>query len=563
MKRISIVLSVVLLLGSLAGCAAAPMTFSAQDVAFVEDGPASDPYLPGRLAYTPQPERAQRITYTGEAASLTVADADGGQWTLAIPAGALLGEENVEITASPIADGAFSQGGAGFIGLQLEPQGLVFSKPVTLTYQGEGRQFPLVLLSDSEGSSLEPLPAQGSDTGFWVSFDHFSTVTAADADVSPEAAQALAEEVLAKAEKCLQEKLKVKVPDIEFEDMDESIFAQLDQTERDLLCPEAGFLAALATLPEMLFQAGLLDSAYQGRINRVYQSMSNRYYAKIDAFIDKYGDEPEQAFLMLRVYYYHKVLAVLPIGVHLHEDLSEGEQQRIREQTDENIARYEEVSVRWGNAAWEKGIEELRSHNFRVLVAVYYMAIDFSVRHEAFKTERMLSQAENVMAFELSFEGKITDSQPDAHATWSVKGHIPLTFHFEFWDEDVRKVFVWTGTGSTSFTGYQSGTGMKLAPGDSPVEAEVQILSRSPDFKLSLRPKALSPDNLEYSDRDGTYTVGSFNMLLASILVEYYDAGHYVAVVDFDNDATTKAKLDARLEYTQVKYTLEMTHTPH
>lgn len=563
MKILSVTLSIIFLFGCLSGCAPNTISFSARDVEFVEDGPSADPYLPGQLTYTPQTDKAQHLTYSGEAASVTVVDEDGGEWTLSIPAGALPEVESVEITASPIADGAFSEGGAGFIGLQLEPQGLIFKKPVTLTYQGEGRQFPLVLLSDSDGNSLEPLPAQGSDTGFSVEFDHFSTITAADADPSPDEALALAEEVLTKSEKCLKEKLKVKVPDIDLEDMRTSIFDQLKQTERDLLCPEAGYLAALATLPEMLSRAGQLDAAYQRRISSVYQAMSSRFYAKIDAFIDKYEDEPEQAFVMLRVYYYNKVLAVLPIGVNLHADLSEGEQQSVREQVDKNLARYEEISARWGNAAWEKGMEELRDHNFRVLMAVYVMTVEFPIRHEAFQSDAMISQAQDAMAFELSFEGTIKDSQPNAQATWSVQGRIPLSFYFELQDEDVHKVFVWTGTGSTSFTGYQSDTGMELAPGDTPVEAEVKLLGSSPDFQLALRPQALSPDKLIYSDKDGTYTVSQMQRLLASILVEYYDAGRYEVVTDLDNDATTQTKIDARLEETRANYTLKMTHTPH
>jgi hypothetical protein len=166
------------------------------------------------------------------------------------------------------------------------------------------------------------------------------------------------------------------------------------------------------------------------------------------------------------------------------------------------------------------------------------------------------------MAFELKFEGKIEDNQPDARATWSIQGSVPLTFHFEMWDEDVHKYFIWTGTGSAKFTGYQSSTGMRLAPGDTPIEAEVLILGRSPDYKLSLRPKALSPDKLEYSDDDGTYTIGSMQLLVASIMTEYYKFGRYEIVVDFENDANTECDLDAQTEYTQIHYTLDMTHTP-
>ena len=136
----------------------------------------------------PDAARAQTQTISQFGGTMSAAGADGTQYTLTLPADALLGQQEITMTPiSSIAKLPLSQGLVGAV--ELEPHGLQLSKPATLTIDPPGDDPPLgrqtaFLAYENTGEDFHLHPV-GPERTATLRLMHFSTTgvglgTAAD-----------------------------------------------------------------------------------------------------------------------------------------------------------------------------------------------------------------------------------------------------------------------------------------------------------------------------------------------------------------------------------------------
>ena len=173
------------------GLATAPPTGAVPTGPTVPTGP-SGTFLraPNPIDVDPVPDIARATTQTiyQTGGSMSVTGADGTQYTLTLPADALLGQQDITMTPiSSIAKLPLSQGLVGAV--ELEPHGLQLSKPATLTIDPAGDDPPLdrqaAFLAHEETGADFHLHPVGPERTATLRLMHFSTAgiglgTAAD-----------------------------------------------------------------------------------------------------------------------------------------------------------------------------------------------------------------------------------------------------------------------------------------------------------------------------------------------------------------------------------------------
>ena len=108
--------------------------------------------------------------------SLSVTDSEGVTWTLDVPAGALLTGETITMTAlrDITTDGLFDTLDGGVL---LEPDGLYFYSPATLTVSGDDCVDAIMLVGNHDGGNLDLSCYENGAGSATVYITHFSTVT--------------------------------------------------------------------------------------------------------------------------------------------------------------------------------------------------------------------------------------------------------------------------------------------------------------------------------------------------------------------------------------------------
>jgi hypothetical protein len=106
---------------------------------------------------------------------LEAADASGAQWSQTIPAYAIPAGTEISIAPlSEIKNGSYPCSVTG--GVMLEPDGLKFDKPGTLTVKPSSNTSPAIMLTgDGEGNGLNFLESQQNDGSITAAIEHFST----------------------------------------------------------------------------------------------------------------------------------------------------------------------------------------------------------------------------------------------------------------------------------------------------------------------------------------------------------------------------------------------------
>lgn len=143
------------------------------------------PRSPDPLSVSPDPDEARAVTVTAmphEDTVATATGADGTTYTLTIPAGALVGVEQVTLTPLAGLDGLPLSGGLA-AGVELRPHGLQLMKPGTLTIDSPdlgplAAQTPFYYYGAGEDLHLHPplMPEPGDDADtIRLPILHFST----------------------------------------------------------------------------------------------------------------------------------------------------------------------------------------------------------------------------------------------------------------------------------------------------------------------------------------------------------------------------------------------------
>lgn len=243
----------------------------------------------------------------GKTAGVTVTDAAGYVWTLSVPADALLNPRTITMTPMDSLDSSGSKV-AVTSGVLLEPDGLTFLKPATLTVKppAGGVARGVLLTARHDGSALRFAETESADGSLSAPLWHFSAgALAGGDDKAPiisaarqeyQAAKAAAQALLRSRQAPLEE---LPTPpsvsagcsgskddatrDREAQEIDR-FMAALSQPEGDVLRRLLGAGRALALLGE--------DTGTEGM--DIAARVAERVVGKAERLMDQFGDDPEK-----------------------------------------------------------------------------------------------------------------------------------------------------------------------------------------------------------------------------------------------------------------------------
>lgn len=153
-----------------AGCSGAPPPGGG-------DGGTQNPKTgPVTTSFTLDTANAATATLDATGGTVTATGSDGTTYTLTVPAGALYA--STDITVTPLTGVKIDGAGAAWeVGAKLEPEGILFLTPVTLTVKtsAAASSKASVTLVDSSTSLFVPQASGTTGTSFTAKLHHFST----------------------------------------------------------------------------------------------------------------------------------------------------------------------------------------------------------------------------------------------------------------------------------------------------------------------------------------------------------------------------------------------------
>lgn len=569
MKRLfCLILSASLLSALFAGCAGRrsgspsfgqSLPAENRTVEFTNDpgyaAPQSD--MMGKMDFELNSDGSSRIVYVSKAVSRTVETGDG-TWKITIPDNALQSGGRADITVTPMSRVSNSEIDADYSGVLLEPQGLTFSRPVRLEYTGKSKAAHLVFLGNSGGENIELLPYTETENGFVAEISHFSSAYTNAGKVTPEQAEQFLQKLMDMAEQRLKGKLQVNLPDIDLENID---FKAIKKTREEFVLMDNAIAMGLAAVHDMLAASGSANKEMDQKADELLDAMLKLIYLKIDAFIEKYRGVPEQAFIMYYINCSNLFVPYLQIGYYERMNLSPEEQKKASEEMDARREKYDEVTKAWAQELWDKAMGEIRDdHNYAVLLAATLLVAELPDYCAGFKRYDLESELEDAFAFDLEFMGEINGSLDGVDSTWKIEGKVPLDFSMQYEDT----VYVWTGNGDCSFTGYETEGNVKLDPSPSPVEARMQIGGTVDELTLTVNIKPISPDMLVYTDEDGNqFQFGMVQSIIPNLFIQYYDGSGYKFELELHKGEKELTKeMDGELDSASAHYEFRFIHQP-
>jgi hypothetical protein len=150
---------------------------------------------------------------------------------------------------------------------------------------------------------------------------------------------------------------------------------------------------------------------------------------------------------------------------------------------------------------------------------------------EEFKEEDMLSDAQNALAFRISYEGEITGSGENGDVTWKFGGEVPMEFYFE----EGENYFRWEGDGQCSWTGLDIPEELGISPTPETAHIEMQLLMYPEKYELLITFGNLTPNQIVYTTPVGVLST-NHNYMTTIIFKDYYNSeGKIEGNIDLEN----------------------------
>lgn len=385
----------------------------------IEDTPGELPAL-GSITFivdTAHQASGEFVPY-GSGLELSLTDAAGLTWTLAIPPGALGEPQTITMTALSEVQSA-NIPGTQVGGVLLEPDGLWLDDPATLTVSGRGLEETALFLSGShDGAQVNFAQQQEAGLGSGAIIQHFSSYTVVSAN-DPKAGQLREQEMghytelVQKARELLKDKnIKVPRPPAvpvtcpKDEDDSKAREKALKKFDEQFHRPEGELMLQMIAAQTALARMGRdHDLTLETRL-------LERQIKKVNLLIKEYGSQVEHVEPITRV------------GMQVAHNLAFVDPRHPGSvQLAEALGAMAERSI-------DKLLKELREkHEYRNVGAVMDMARRAAlVGVSTIPLDDLIAKIESAMTFEveLTYELKIAGNQ-----FWEIKGETSMRPDFE------------------------------------------------------------------------------------------------------------------------------------
>ncbi|MDD4493219.1 MAG: hypothetical protein PHV32_02535 [Eubacteriales bacterium] len=544
----------------LTGCSLKNILQPSENAAVSEDGmntTAKDPAekhtveklnLLGDVTFVPDSDGAKEAVFSYEETVLRVKDSSGFTWKLTIPANGLLSEET--ITMTPLKDVKDARG-RELSGVLLEPDGLKFIMPATLTITGDGAEQGWIYCADHSGKNPEFILVQQPDGKIEGKISHFSSAIVDQNPnlLDPEKKAVLdnwVKKTIPKVKDLLEDDLELpNPPKIDLECYDDDADAEVGEYKKELSGDETAYLAGLAQAYAVYIKMG---DPMAGEIRPLLNQLSKRAEAKIVEFYEKYSPDPERYFLA--------VALIEDAAVAYGSQFITGEESS-GELDDSVFKRIMDILRDWGKQTMEYIIEQIRTkHNYKLMAAAL---ITNNMLQAA--DVNLLDKLRDAFTFKVSFDGKLVDSDEHGTTTWSTKGEALVRL------ESVEK-FALSGEGVGMNTDYHT-TDKVMVPfmltKDFPVDVQVYLAPCGKEQAVVFIDK-LGAESLTYKDEDGQeYTAYSVFNGMWILLKDNYDKkkNMFGVVMDFESGgAVFEETMKGSSETAEVTYTIRLEHSP-
>jgi hypothetical protein len=508
--------------------------------------------LPGNLTFTPDYGAAVETLFKKKETTLQVEDSSGLTWKLTIPSNALVNEET--ITMTPLKDVKGANGG-DLSGVLLEPDGLEFIVPATLTVTGNGIEGGWIYCADHSGMDPELALTQQVDGGIECKILHFSSVvTDKSSPLSDPEKKAQIDDGVKKAIAKVKDLLKkgAKLPEppaVKLECLTDDSFKEANEYRKRLFEEETAYLATLSMACAVYNNA---NDPMAEEIKPLLEQLSKRAESKIVEFFEKYSPDPKRFFLAAALL---EDAAVTFAGNYI---LSEG-----KEPSDSQFNRIYELTLDWGKHTMDYIIEQIRTkHNYKLAATACFV-------NELLKTTGvdMQDKIRDAYTFKVTFDGSIIDDWEGGTDTWRSKGEALVHLGDDMYDGENMNLLL-----------SGEGTGQHL---DYSTTAKISINSTRPkDFTFGVKvypnpcgkEQALveidqfGPDELTYVDsEDGSEFVLPSNY---SYMWIYFDLiaknqSAFTVVMDFESgEAEFEGTLETTYETAEISYNIRLEHCP-
>jgi hypothetical protein len=511
--------------------------------------------LLGNLTFTPDYGAATETVFKKKETTLQVEDSSGLTWKLTIPSNALVDEAT--ITMTPLKDVKGANGG-DLSGVLLEPDGLKFIVPATLTVTGNGAGEGWIYCADHKGMDPELALTQQVDGGIECKISHFSSVVVdkssplSDPDKKAQIDNS-AKKVIAEVKKLLKKKAKLpEPPSIKLECLTDDNFKEANKYRKRLFEEETACLATLSMLYTVYKHA---NDPMAEEVKPLLEQLSKRAESKITEFFEKYSPDPERFLLAVTLL---EDAMITFLGNHLAAIKSED-----KDSFEDQIIRLTDLLLDWGKHTMDYIIEQIRTkHNYRLAATACFV-------NEFLKVfgEDMLDEIRDAYTFKVTFEGSIINDWEGGTETWRSKGEALVQLGDDIYSgENLNLLLSGEGTGqhldystngkvSINSTRTQDFTfGVKVYPAPcGKKQARVEI-------------DKFGPDELTYVDeKDGSEhvldSVYKYLWIYFDLIAKHQSA--FSVVMDFESgEAEFEDTLETTYETSEVSYDIRLEHCP-
>lgn len=351
---------------------------------------------------------------------LSLTTAEGIIWTLIIPPGAV--DENVTISMTELRNIVSSEIGGIRTGVLLEPDGLEFNQPVTITMKGEGLgEVPLLFRGSHDGAELNFAQVELIDGGISASITHFSTMYGDPYEKEKiEMLRRMAGESYKEIRKVALKFLKTKIsapPPVPLPIGCPGDKDKAKQQDEALKLFERQFAAPEVELAQMLLETGRAESVLGGSNDslELAKKVRERLVAKAMKLYKEYYPKEEYYFAITRVMLEYDRLY----------NLLGGESNLIP------------LVGEWAKKIIDKSIKAVREeHDYRLIP--YLIQLDQEASSYGSSVETNISEINKVTRFKVVFEVEtqagedtdfmITNTQGEAkYYLYSALGNEPFS----------------------------------------------------------------------------------------------------------------------------------------
>jgi hypothetical protein len=528
-------------------------------------------YSLGSAAMTPDENKVSSVDYSpmGGAVFLELKDSTGNLWRLDVPENALPYGETISMQLSENITSDIVSGRLN-AGVILQPEGLQFTIPATLTVTGPvASDHTCVFFGRQSGESLNFAPVDVESYSLKMQVEHFSTyiVYQPTGDAQVQEAADMASQSYAAVLDEVKEFLKTSITappipgDYSFECKEEDGENATSYRNRALDMYIARAMLPESDLAKKLLGAGREVAVLGGESDAFYYAglLLKRDLKKADKLISTYKNDNDKLIPVMNLTF--KIIKEMQaLGI----DVPSG---------------YLEVFSEWMKRAADEQIRKIKEeHDYRALgpcVALVkgaaIMESDFSASREF--TEKFLEKTKKAMTFKVKYEITVTTGP------WNQKLDLSGETELSWLDSNNEKYYTGTGKGKyLSYTHAGPWTTTIDFPNEYPVTMKFVDFSPCKSEKIKVQVDTIgaktevwyNPDIDEKSSDENLFV----NHMAEELFGEYRtESGEYIFEVPFQNKNVIMGEESfsktSTVNYGEdgpgmgsISYKIEIRHTP-